>query len=566
VSAERAVRPDSLPRFPPLLPVLLPLVLAAIVLGAVFAWLFPPQTAQDSPAVRFTDVTGDSGLRFTHQQGGEETPTTLGGGVTVLDFNQDGRPDLFFVNGAPWPWEESFGKRIGRSSVLFRNDGHGRFTDVTTAAGLNTEMQGMAAVAGDFDNDGQVDLFVSCVGANHLFRNRGSGHFEDVTEEAGVAGDENTWSTGSAWLDVDRDGWLDLIVLHYARWPREVPLGQAFSIADIGRSYGAPVGFGSVAPTVYRNLHDGRFAPLPNSAGLRDLDPETRRPVAQPLALTPVDANGDQKPDLLISYHLAGTALFLNQGDGTFRKAGRGPDRRQEGAAAAFAPSSVLPFAPGDGADARLQALRAAGTWPSPANRIALAARLGVATGDFDLDGRMEIFSGEGVIEPNINKFEEGRDFRRAPRLFWNAGAQWRPLESGPAEGAPLAACTARGVAVADFDGDGDLDIVIGQNNGSAVLLRNDQRRDLPWLRLHLVATRSQSEAAGAFVEVHTPRRVLAQTVIPALGYFAQSESTLTFGLGDDARVRRIVIRWPSGRTQELKPGGLNRTLEIREP
>ncbi len=541
----------------PLVPVVLPLVVAAIVLGAVFAWLFPPAPAQAAPAARFTDATAESGLRFTHQQGGAGAPTTLGGAVAVLDFNHDGLPDLFFVNGAPWPWEESLEKRLTRSSALFRNDGHGRFTDVTAAAGLNVEMQGMAAVAGDFDNDGLPDLFVTCVGPNHLFRNLGQGRFEDVTAEAGVAGNENTWSSGAAWIDLDNDGKLDLVVLHYARWPQEVPLGQAFTIADVGRSYGAALGFVSAFPTVYRNLGRGRFAEVHGGAGLRDLDPDTRRPAAQPLAIVPVDADGDTRLDLLVSYHLAPPALFLNQGDGTFRKAARAPDRRQEGAAAGFAPSSSLAFARTDGADERFLALRASAA--RGAGPAALASRFGVATADFDLSGRLELFSGEGALEPNINKFEDGRDFARPPALLWNDGSAWQPATTLPA-------ATARGIAVADFDGDGDPDIVVAQNNGSPLFLRNDQRLGLPWLRVHLTATRSQPEAGGARVEIHTPRRVLVQTVAPQLGFMAQSESTLTFGLGEDARVRRIVIHWPSGRLQEVKPEGLNRTLEIREP
>ena len=426
----------------------------------------------------------------------------------------------------------------------------------------------MAAVAGDFDNDGLPDLFVTCVGPNHAFPQprRGPPSSRMLTESAGVAGDENTWSTGAAWIDIDGDGRLDLVVLHYARWPQEVPLAQAFLIADVGRSYGAAVGFLSTFPTVYHNLGDGHFAVVPGSAGLRNVDPETHLPMAQPLAVAPVDADGDARLDLLVTYQLAPPALFLNQGNGTFRKAAHAPDRRQEGTAGLAAASS-LPFAQADGADERFAALRAAGALPVAGPGTLLPARLGVAAADFDLDGRLELFSGEGTIEPNINKFEGGRDFRREPRVYWNTGHEWlaAPAKSPEGESA-LPALTARGVAVADFDGDGDLDVVIAQNNGSPLLLRYDQRSGLPWLRLHLVATRTAAEAGGARVEVHTPRHIHVQTVAPALGFMAQSEATLTFGLGDDARVRRIVIHWPSGQVQELKPGALNRTMEIREP
>lgn len=556
----------------PLLPVLLPLVITAIVLSVLFAWFFPPPADAGAPAVRFTDATAESGLRFLHQQGGPEAPTTLGGGVTVLDFNQDGRPDLFFTNGAPWPWEESLDKRLTASAALFRNDGEGRFTNVTAAAGLNTPMQGMAATAGDYDGDGLADLFVTCVGPNRLFRNLGGGRFEDVTEPAGIAGDENTWSTGAAWLDVDADGRLDLVVLHYARWPQEVGLGAAFGIAAMGRSYGAPTGFFSAPPTVWRNLGHGRFAPATDSAGLRDTDPETGRPVAWPLALTALDANGDRRLDLLLTYHQHAPSLFLARSDGRFVKQTVAPVLRQEGAAASFAATSSMPFIPGDSLDERSAALRSVGELGGAQPGATLASRLGLATADLDLNGRLELFSGAGVIEPGINRFEEGRSFARQPKVLWNPGRFdpgriWLTAETrvnDRPDGMP--ALTVRGVAAADFDGDGDTDFAIAQNHGAPVLLRNDLRTPTPWLRLRLTAARSEPSAGGARVEVHTPRRVLAQTVAPTLGFMAQSESTLTFGLGEDARVRKIVVQWPSGQVQELKPDAINRTLDILEP
>ncbi|MDQ5977057.1 MAG: enediyne biosynthesis protein, partial [Verrucomicrobiota bacterium] len=348
-ASPRPAPPPARPPVPavvsPLLPVLLPLVVTAIVLSVLFAWLFPPAADAGAPAVRFTDITAEAGLRFLHRQGGADSPTTLGGGVAVFDFNNDGRPDLFFTNGAAWPWEESLDKRLTASAALFRNDGDGRFTNLTAAAGLNTPMQGMAATAGDYDGDGLADLFVTCVGRNRLFRNLGEGRFEDMTETAGVGGEENTWSSGAAWLDVDADGHLDLVVLHYARWPQEVGLGSAFGVAAMGRSYGAPTGFFSTHPTVWRNLGNGRFATLPGTAGLRELDPETGRAVAWPLALTPLDANGDRRLDLLITHHQHAPSLFLARGDGTFEKQAVSAAPRQEGAAVSFAATGVLPVA-----------------------------------------------------------------------------------------------------------------------------------------------------------------------------------------------------------------------------
>ena len=567
-----AVPPGRPTHFPPLLPVVLTLVVAALILSVAFAWLFPVTTpVRPVPAARFTNVTEEAGLGFGVYHSQQESPTTLGGAVVVLDYDGDGRPDLFFVNGGPWPWEEELAKRISRGSlVLYHNDGHGHFTDVTASAGLNVELQGMSAAAGDFDNDGRPDLFVTCVGTNHLFRNRGNGRFEDVTEQAGVGGEDNTWSTGATWIDYDGDGKLDLVVAHYARWPSEVGLATAFTIADVGRSYGAPTGFLGVLPSVYRNLGNGTFALVPGSAGLRNIDPATGLPAAKALAVVPVDANGDGRLDLLFSYHPAENALFLNQGDGTFRKLTTGADNRHEGASAGLASASLLPLAQAPDADERLAALQATaaiGLRGREEAQLLLGGKFGGALLDYELDGHLAWFSGNGRAEPDINKFEQGREFAAVPQLFVERGGNWMPapVASGDS-GAWSRPVIARGVAVADFDGDGDSDVVIAQNDGPPVLLRNDQRSGQPWLRLRLVATRSQPEAGGARVEVHTPRRILARTVAPAMGFMAQSESTLTFGLGEDTRVRKIVIQWPSGQKQELRPEAINQTLVIREP
>ena len=186
---------------------------------------------------------------------------------------------------------------------------------------------------------------------------------------------------------------------------------------------------------------------------------------------------------------------------------------------------------------------------------------------DYDLDGRLDVFSGNGRAEPDINRFEHGREFQAAPALFWNRGTGWMPAPvPAGAEGAWARPLIARGVAAADYDGDGDLDVVITQHGAPPRLLRNDQRLGLPWLQIDLVGTHRSRDAGGARVEVHTPRRVFVQTMAPAMGFMAQSASTLTFGLGEDARVRKIVVHWPDGARQEIRPVEVNRRLLIREP
>jgi hypothetical protein len=568
-STGRAAWPDR-PTVPPLLPIVLPLVLAAITLSVLFAWLFPaPGTLRPAPAVRFTNVTKEWGIRFVHRAGLQDPPTTLGGAVIVFDYDRDGRPDLFFVNGAPWPWEDA-STAPASTCALYHNDGGGHFTDVTHAAGLDIMMQGMSAAAGDYDNDGYPDLFVTGVGQNRLFHNQRDGTFADVTEAAGVGGNGQMWSTGATWIDYDGDGKLDLVVANYARWLGDVDLATAFSVALMGHSYGAPTGFVGTFPSVYRNLGHGRFALVPGSAGLHNIDPQTHLPVAKALAVVPLDANDDGKLDLLFTYHNADSALFLNQGDGTFRQWTTDASRRNEGASAGLASASTLPFARSEDADAILGSLESAQTLERRSHDetlLHLGGKLGVALLDYDLDGRLDLFSGNGRAEPDVNRFESGYHFSAAPQLLWNRGRAWAPAPAPGAEGGAWAIpVVARGIAVADLDGDGDSDVIIAQNNGPAIILRNDQRSGLPWLRIALVATRSQPEAGGARVEVHTPRRVLIRTMAPAMGYMAQSESVLTFGLGEDARVRKIVIHWPSGQRQELQTDAINRTLVIREP
>lgn len=557
----------ALPRaLPPLLPVLLPLVVASIVLNVVFARLFPSAVTLPPPAPpRFTDVTAAAGITFVHRHARGPSPTTLGGGVAVLDFNRDGRPDLFFVNGAPWPWSDNAWQSPG-TCALYLNQGDGTFADVTAAAGLDLVVNGMAAAAGDFDADGWPDLYLTAVGANRLLRNQGDGTFRDVTAEAGVGGDENTWSTAAVWLDHDGDGHLDLLVAHYARWPAEVGLAAAFSVAQVGRSYGAPVGFIGADPTLYRNLGDGRFSPVRGAAGLRHPDPDTGLPVAKVIAITPWDVNGDGRIDLRFSYHTAPPALFIARPDGTWARGELRADPRHEGAAGGIAASGARPVATIDD-PADLGFLP-----PPPADEDPESTDLGGGPAylifDYDNDSRPDRFDARARIERDTNVFPDApprERFAGRPQVWREAAGRWEPVPGAVGEpwSNPL---LARGLAALDYDGDGDTDLVLVQHDGPAQLWRNDQTPVRPWLGLRLRATRSHPAADGARVELHTPRRVFMRTVMPATGFMAQSEAGLRFGLGEDNRVRRLVIRWPSGRRQELRPTELNTYLDVVEP
>jgi hypothetical protein len=263
--------------------------------------------------------------------------------------------------------------------------------------------------------------------------------------------------------------------------------------------------------------------------------------------------------------------LFLNQGDGTFREwTGGAPDRR-EGAFAGLVAGGALALPRQGQAAGRLGILRAAGLALAPAAETGdpachLANKLGVALLDYDLDGRIDILSGEGLAEPALASFEHGREFAAAPRLLWNTGDGWVPAAGAPGHPAVAGPLVARGVAVADVFGNGRLAVLIAQNGGPPHLLRNDADLHNSWLRVNLIGTHCQRDAGGARVEVHTPTGVLVQTMEPAMGFMAQSEKTLTFGLGADDRVRKVLVRWPSGVRQEVKVAGVDRTVVVTEP
>jgi enediyne biosynthesis protein E4 len=558
----------------PLVPVLVPLAVAALLIGVIFSRLFPfSGRAAMAPAAKFTDVTAESGLDYVHDNGvqfGRDTPTTLPGAVAFLDYDNDGHPDLFFVSGTSWPWNTSAAGATP-TCALFRNDGKGHFRDVTKEAGLDVNLIGMGVAVGDYDGDGWPDIFVSGIGGNRLFRNQGNGTFTDVTEAAGVGGDDHVWSTGAVWIDIFGDGKLDLVVCNYARWAQETGLQDAFAAEVDGSSYTARPGFVSAFPSVYRNLGNGKFKEISAKTGLNLIDRQTGYPRANPLAVAAVDANGDGRLDLLFTYQSGGDILFLNQGDGTFRQWTPPSGERREGSSAGLVGAGAMSFAKPGGSSDRLGILRAAGLAMSASTDegdglCRVSEKLGVALLDYDLDGRIDIVSGNGLAEPALLHFERGRAFASEPQLLWNNGLGWARAPApggGGALGGPL---TARGVAVADVLGDGNLDIVIAQNGGPPRLLRNDQRAHNAWLRIDLVGTHCQRDAGGSRVEVHTPTGVLVQTMEPAMGFMAQSEKTLTFGLGADDRVRKVVVRWPSGVLQEVRPPGVNRRIVITEP
>ena len=510
------------------------LALGGCVAGAVIAWMWrhhepPPvhegafvapevrdQPREDVPTVRFTDVTHESGIDFVHTNGacGEKLlPETMGSGCAFFDFDNDGHQDLLLVNSAPWPWSLPAGGagRAARPTLkLYHNDGKGHFSDVTAGSGLDVPMYGMGVAVGDYDNDGLVDVFISGIGGNRLFKNLGGGKFRDVTAEAGLAGNGDQWGTSCGFFDYDNDGKLDLFVCNYVRWSREIDLSQGFVLTGIGRAYGPPVSFEGTTCRLYHNEGNGRFRDVTKSAGIEVLNPATHKPMAKSLGVTFVDLDHDGFLDIIVANDTVQNFVFHNRGNGTFEEIGMqtglafdssGQARGAMGIDAAwYRDDGSLGVAVSNFAN-EMTALYVSQGQPllfadeavacgiGPPSRLDL--KFGLFFFDYDLDGRLDLLTANGHLEAEIHKVQSSQQYRQSARLFWNAGPE-QPGEFvcvGPDKcGADLFhPIVGRGAAYADIDGDGDLDLILTQNGGPPLLLRNELngRAPLPPLQAH---------------------------------------------------------------------------------
>ncbi len=552
---------------------------------------FRRNTAAQAPSVKFTDITVESGIHFSHVNGaaGEKLlPETMGGGVAFFDVNGDGALDLLFVNSTDWPWSTSVTGQAKPTMALYRNDGRGRFTDVTVGSGLDVSFFGMGAAVGDYDNDGQVDVFITGVGENRLFHNLGGGKFEDVTARAGLTNDVTRWSTSAAFVDYDNDGRLDLFVCNYVKWSREIDRGVNYTLAGIGRAYGPPLNFEGSFPLLYHNEGNGRFRDVSRAAGVQVTNSATGQPMAKSLGLAPVDLNNDGWIDFVLANDQVQNFVFSNRHNGTFAEVGAqsgvafDPYGLARGAmgidSARFRNDNALGIAIGNFAnemnalyvaqnDSLLFADEAITEGIGPASRQLL--KFGLFFFDYDLDGRLDVLTCNGHIEEEISKLQRSQTYRQPAQLFWNAnatkGASFVAVETSKAGNDLFKPIVGRGSAFADIDGDGDLDVVLTQIHGAPVLLRNDQGLGRHWVRLKLVGTKSNRDAIGAWAKVHVDGRTLAQQVMPAKGYLSQSELTLTFGLGKSTGLDGVEVIWPGGGTQKVSQLKIDAVNVIRE-
>jgi enediyne biosynthesis protein E4 len=529
------------------------------------------------PKLSFRDVTAEAGLSFTHQNGakGEKLlRETMGGGCAFFDFDVDGDQDVFLVN--------SDGETLG---ALFENDGKGHFKNVTAGSGLEAKIAGMGVAAGDYNNDGRVDLFVTGVGANRLFKNLGGGKFEDVTQAAGVGG--GSWSTSAAWVDYDNDGDLDLFVCNYVQWSREIDLQVDYRLANIGRAYGPPMNFPGSFPYLYRN-DGGKFAEVAAAAGMHVKNKVTGAPSAKSLGVAPTDLDNDGWIDLIVANDTVQNYVFHNEHNGTFREVGAtsglafdpyGATRGAMGIDTGhFQDENTLGVSIGNFAnemtalyvqqDKMLFSDEAIARGIGDASRNLLT--FGVFFFDYDLDGWLDLLTVNGHIEPEIGKVAPNQSYLQPARLFWNArgiGGKGFAMVTAEHAGAELFQPIAgRGSAYADIDGDGDLDVLLMQAGAAAKLFRNERAPDKKWARLKLVGSKSNRDAIGATVKVRVGNKTVTQTVMPTRGYLSQSELPVTIGFGAAAGADEATIIWPDGSRQTVKQINAGGETVIRQP
>lgn len=552
--------------------------------------------ALEIPEVRFTEITDTAGIDFVHTNGAEGEkllPETMGGGGGFFDFDNDGDQDLLCVNGNVWPWAKVKPDKPP-TSMLYANDGTGRFSNVTAGSGLDIPLHGNGVAFGDFDNDGDVDVFISCLGANHLFRNDGGGKFAEVTAAAGVAGGENDWSTSCGWLDFDNDGDLDLFVCNYIQWNRELDQSMEFTLDGKLRAYGRPTDFTGAFPFLYRNEGNGTFVDVSDAAGVQIRDLNTNVPLSKSLGTTFCDVNADGLLDILVANDTVQNLLFLNQPGGTFIEtaATAGIAFDNSGGArgamgidtACFRNSDAVGIAIGNfatemtalyvcqtpGATIPIFRDEAVSNGIGPVTRTDL--KFGILFIDADLDGRLDLFENNGHLEEDIKVVQASQQYEQPPHLLWNCGTEFDNefimLPEAKTGADFQKRMVGRGAAMADIDADGDLDLILFSSGGKPRLLRNDQKSGHHWLRLRLRGTKCNKDAIGAVVNVTLPNStVLSRTVMPTRSYQSQTELPVTFGLGSAELVKEIAIRWPDGTSQKLSGISVDQQLEvIQEP
>jgi len=538
-----------------------------------------PKAAPAPPPVEFIDITATSGIRFRNQTSKTSRKyliESMVGGVAALDYDRDGRQDLYFVNGAalkdPMPPGEEPDKSDPKYwDRLYRNRGDGTFEDVTEKAGVRGRYYGMGAVAADYNNDGFPDIYVTNYGRNILYRNEGDGTFADVTREAGVEG--GGWSAGATFVDYDKDGDLDLFVSRYLQWDFSMDIWCG-PVKPGYRAYCHPDKFDPISHILYRNNGDGTFADVSKAAGI----------AAHPgkgLGVAIQDHNADGWPDIAVANDAFAQQLFRNNRDGTFTEEGLLTGMAYDADGQAFSGMGI-DFADYDEdgwPDIFVNALanqRYALFRNDKGNFDYVSADTGVARStmlhsgwgtrflDYDNDGDKDLFVAQGHVMDNIELTQPSVRYLEPPLLLRNAGGKFEDVSAsaGAAFQRPLAA---RGVAFADLDNDGWVDLAINCSDGPAVILRNRGGNN-NWLVVETVGSAGNRDGIGASIRLVTPSGRVQHAMVTTSGsYVSGSDKRVFFGLGRDVAAQLLEIRWPSGKLLRRENVKANQFLVVRE-
>lgn len=551
------------------------LVLGSVAALAIVAVQAPPGGNARSP-IRFKDVAKEAGLEFVHENSASSRKhliETMPGGVAVFDYDGDGRLDIFFTNGASIPALEKDSPQY--SNRLFRNRGEMRFTDVTEATGLRGTGYSVAAAAGDYDNDGDQDLYVGGVHRQVLYRNQGV-RFEDVTEKAGLA--SQGWVVGGAWFDYDSDGWLDLLAVNYTVWRASDDRFCGDSARNV-RVYCHPKWFPAIPLSLYRNRGDGSFEDVSVRSGIAQHK-------GRGMAVAVADYDRDGFLDAYVTHDKLPSFLLHNRKDGTFQEKAllAGVSLPEHGREISAMGADFRDYDNDGEPDIHVTAL-AGESFPLYRNLgnglfqdVTYASRLsplvaarsgwGNAFVDFDNDGWKDLFTANAHVNDAIDRFES-HSYRLTNSVFHNLGDGTFADASAEAGLDAAAARAHRGAGFGDFDGDGRVDVVVSSLQGPAELWWNKSENAGHWLALRLVGTKSNRDGIGASVTLaggsdpRWQRQFNHHTT--AVGYASSSAGPVHFGVGAAMIIERVEIRWPSGTVQVLNNVRADQLLTVRE-
>ena len=533
-----------------------------------------PTPPRPSGSIEFTDVTAQAGIHFKHNSGAfgkKYLPETIGAGCAFLDYDNDGWQDILLVNSMDWPEHQNRKSFL----ALYHINKDGTFTDVTRQSGLAVEMYGIGVAVADYDNDGNDDIYITCVGPNHLFHNTGGGKFADVTTRAGV-GDPG-FSTSAVWFDYDKDGKLDLFVGNYVEW--SAATDQFCTLDGKNKSYCTPQSYKGQSATLYHNRGNGTFENVTTRAGLND-------PTGKSLGVALLDFDNDGWLDLFVANDTEPNKLYRNNHNGTFTdaalaagvafseagtaRAGMGVDAadydgsgRQSIVIGNFTNESMALYH-NDGSGLFTDEAASSGIGKMSVQSLTFACFFF----DYDLDGLLDIFAANGHVSDDISVVQPNVKYAQPPHLFHNKGRKKFEEVTAKLGRALQRAIVGRGAAYGDFDNDGDLDLLITSNNGTARLLRNENANQNDLLRVKTIGTRSNRDGIGAKVRVKTSKGAnLSAMVRTGSSYCSQSELPLTFGLGkpEEGMTLSLEITWPSGQKDSVADIKPNQSVTVQE-